>query len=407
MELTKADIRAAFLARQGVRYKSTWRTVHETIKNIAAVQIDTIAVVARSHHLTLRQRIPNYAPEDLWVALREHQLFEYLAHAACFLPIEDYPYYRPYIEEFHLRAHAWYRRRFEEYKETMTAVYERIRDEGPLGSRDFKDTDPKRVSGWWGWKPAKIALELLWSSGRIAVAERVGFQRRYDLTERIIPSKVLNRTVDPDDIWRFFLRRALDCLVVGTRNDIANYLGLRSYMFDSERNLKKQLDEKIQQLITEDAVVEVDLTDLSGHYYCLAQALPFIEEHTEKEAPSTLARFLTPFDSIVWDRKRVKQNFDFTLSLEAYLPKEKRTFGYYTMPILWKDQLIGRVDPKADRANKTLILRNIEVTSPYHESRASIDAIREEISLFMTFHDLDKLVVEQASPRALKNKLGR
>ncbi len=405
MELTKANICAAFLAQQGIRYQPQWRTVHEVLRNIAAVQIDTISVVARSHQLTLRHRIQNYAPENLWKALRERQLFEGWAHAACFLPIEDYPYYRPYIEEFQLRAHSWYRARYEKYKDTMTAVFERIQEEGPLGSRDFKDTGPKRASGWWGWKPAKIALELLWSCGKIAVAERVGFQRRYDLTERVIPSKILNQTVDPEKVWQFFLERALGCLVVGTRNHIADYLNLRSYMFDLERNKKQQLDEKIQQLVKEDSLVKVNVVEESEDYYCLANALPFIEEHKEQEAPPSLARFLTPFDNVVWDRKRVKQNFDFVFSLEAYLPKEKREFGYYGMPILWKDQLIGRIDPKADRANQTLILRNAEINTPHHKSREAMGAIREEISRFKVFHNLDKLVIEKASPNALKKQL--
>lgn len=405
MEFTKADICAAFLARQGVRYQSKWQTVQDAITNIAAVQIDTIAVVARSHHLTLRHRIEDYKPDTLWEALRLHQVFEGWAHAACFLPIDDYPFYRPFIEDFHVRAHAWYRRRYEKYQDTMTTVYERIRDEGPLGSRDFKDTQPGRVSGWWGWKPAKIALELLWSCGKIAVTERVGFQRRYDLTERVIPCNILNQSVDPQEVWRFFLQRALGCLVVGTRNDIADYLGLQSYMLNLQRNKKQQLDDKIQQLIKEDVVVKVDLEGVSEDYFCLARAVPFIDEHREQEAPADLARFLTPFDNIVWDRKRVKQNFDFDFSLEAYLPKEKRKFGYYGMPILWGDQLIGRIDPKADRANKTLILRNAEVTSPYKESREVLDAIREEIGRFLSFHDLDKLEIEKTSPKALKKQL--
>jgi uncharacterized protein YcaQ len=405
MELTKADTRAVFLAHQGIRYKPRWNTVPEVLTHIAAVQIDTIAVVARSHHLTLRNRIKNYHPDAVWEALRNHQIFEGWAHAACFLPIEDYPFYRPYIEEFPRRAHSWYQKRYEKYKDTMTAVYDRIRDEGPLGSRDFKDTQPGRVSGWWGWKPAKIALELLWSCGKIAVTERVGFQRRYDLTERVIPSDILDRRVDPQEVWRFFLQRALSCLVIGTRNDIADYLSLRSYMLDLERNKKQQLDEKLHQFVEEDTVVKVDLAGVSDDCFCLAQAVPFIHQHREREAPLDLARFLTPFDNVVWDRKRVKQNFDFTFSLEAYLPKEKRTFGYYGMPILWNDQLIGRIDPKADRANKTLIFRNVEIVSPYQESRDALDAVSEEIRRFMVFHKLDTLEIEKARPKALKVQL--
>ena len=287
----------------------------------------------------------------------------------------------------------------------MAGVYERIREEGPLGSRDFKDTKPGRAKGWWGWKPAKIALELLWSCGKIAVAERVGFQRRYDLTERVIPRKILNRSIDPQEVWRFFLQRALGCLVIATRNHIADYLSLRSYMLNLERNMKQQLGEKIQQLVKEDVVVKVDIEGESDDYYCLAKEMPFIDEHRERKAPSGLACFLTPFDSVVWDRKRVKQNFDFIFSLEAYLPKEKRKFGYYGMPILWSDQLIGRIDPKADRPNKTLILRNAEVISPFQESRDALAAIREEISRFMTFHNLDKLEIEKTSPKTLKKHL--
>lgn len=402
--VSSADIRAAFLFRQGLRRDPSWRSVHEAVSQIGAVQIDTIAVVARSHHLTLRHRVQNYDLEQLWTALRQRQLFEYYVHANCFVPIEDFPYLRHCMERFATHGFKWLRNTIPKYKDLMEAVHQQIKEEGPLTSRDFKD--PKhRSDGWWDWKPAKNALELLWWMGRIVVVDRIGFERCYDVTERAIPSKYLDRTVDVEEVWRYYLQRAIDCLTIATIDDIRDYFGFHTYSLDKKQSEKKTLAEKVEILLEEDTIVNVEVLDESSPHYALRDNLSLIEKTQNRTATLYCAWFLNPFDNIVWNRKRVRRLFDADVKLEAYLPAAKRQFGYYAMPILWNDRIVGRFDPKVDRKSNTLIFANLELTLSKEEKEHALEAIREELTRFMAFHACERLQIERAKPPQLRGSL--
>ncbi|MFX1563882.1 MAG: winged helix-turn-helix domain-containing protein [Promethearchaeota archaeon] len=403
-ELTSEGLRTAFLWRQGLREEPPWQSVYDATRQIAAVQIDTIAVVARSHHLTLRHRVNKYRAEQLWSALRSRQLFEYYAHGACLIPIEDYPYYRLSMDRFPTESSGWQLRLLKKYERVMETVYQRIKDEGPLASRDFQQPQHKG-NGWWDWKPAKIALDLLWQTGRLAVVERVNFQRHYDITERVIPSKYLKQTIDTDQVWRFFLQRVLEALVVATLDDVVGYFWFHTFCLDRKRTRKQTIVEKIQALIQEDKVIEMKSENKGGKYFLLPQSLSQIEKAAKNHVSKDKAFFLTPFDNVLWDRKRVQRFFGVDVKIEAYVPPPKRKFGYYAMPILWNNKIVGRLDPKADRKTKTLILQNLEITIPKKEREQALDAIQTEIHQFMQFHACDKLKIKQAKPALLKRRL--
>ncbi len=404
--LTTENICTVFLGHQGLREEPPWQSVQDAIRQIAAVQIDTIAVVARSHHLTLRHRVHKYEADMLWSALRNRQLFEYYAHGACFIPVEEYPYYRPSMERFQTHGSEWRREISKKYAKLIETVYQRISDEGPLASRDFQQPGHKG-SGWWNWKPAKIALELLWTSGRLAVAERVNFQRIYDITERVIPSKYLNKTIDTDQVWRFFLQRALGALVAGTLDDLLEYFWYHTFCLETKGTKKQTIAEKMKILIQEDKAIEIEEKDTGEKYYLLPNSLSQIEKGEQNPILKDKAFLLNPFDNILWNRKRVQRLFGADVKLEAYVPPGKREFGYYTMPILWNNQIIGRLDPKVDRKTNTLILRNLEITLAKKEREQALDAVKKEIQQFMQYHNCAKLQIQQAKPVLLKKKLAK
>jgi uncharacterized protein YcaQ len=294
------------------------------------------------------------------------------------------------MQRFPTRGYKWLRNSIPKYSGTMDSVYRRIQEEGPLASRDFKDPD-HRSGGWWNWKPAKIALDLLWWMGKIAVVNRFGFERVYDVVERAIPSKYLNQTVDISEVWRHFIKKAIDCLAVATISDIKNYFAFHIYALDKTQSEKTTLAEKVSILRNEDIAVEVDVQGDSEPHYSLSSNLSRLEKAKEQSAQRDHAWFLSPFDNALWDRKRVRRLFDVEVKLEAYVPQAKRKFGYYEMPILWNDRIIGRLDPKAVRKTKTLILENFEVTTTRNERRDASKAIRAELQRFQAFHGCESV----------------
>lgn len=398
-------IRAAFTIRQGLDDKPSWKTVPEAVHQIAAVQIDTISVVARSHHLTLRNRVRNYQPHQVWTALREGKVFEHFAHACCFVPIEEYPYYRHRMQRFPIHGNSWEKNLYTKHKGFMDTVEQRIRNEGPLSSKDFEDPSKKKRSGFWDWKPAKVALDLLWQTGRLAVADRIGFQRVYDLPERVIPSQFLDRHVDQDEVWRHFLERNLDCLVAGPAKDLSNYISFGNFALDLKGNRTKTLEEKVQILMQDDLVTQVDVPQSKFPYYVLTRNLPFIHKIQDRRSTSDRVWFLNPFDNALWNRARVQRLFDFEVKLEAYTPPAQRRFGYYVTPIVWQHQIIGRLDPKADRNSNTLIIQNLELTLPRKQQPAAILHIKQELERFKQFHTLEKIQITKTKPRILKSQL--
>jgi uncharacterized protein YcaQ len=354
-------LRAAFSIRQGLDDAPPWTTVQKAVQQIAAVQIDTISVVARSHHLTLRNRVQHYHPNQVWDALRNRQIFEHFAHACCFVPIEEYPYYRYRMERFPTFCANWEKSQLHKHKDLMNTIEARIRNEGPLSSKDFEDPSGKKRGGFWDWKPAKRALDLLWQTGRLSITERYNFQRIYDLPEHIIPSKYLDEHVDQDQVWRHFMERNLDCLVACTPRDLYKYIAYQNFALDIRRNRTKTMQKHLEILEQEDVVTKIEVLKTKGQYYALTRQLPFLHQVQDRRSSPSRAWCLTPFDNLLWNRQRVKEIFGINLKLEAYTPPQERKFGYYETPILWQHQLIGRIDPKADRATNTLIIQNMEV----------------------------------------------
>jgi len=193
--------------------------------------------------------------------------------------------------------------------------------------------------------------------------------------------------------------------VAGTLDDVLEYFWFHTFCLDKKATKKQTLAEKMQVLIQEDKIIEMKAEDTGEKYYLLPNSLSQIKNTEQKPPLKDKAFILSPFDNILWNRKRVQRLFGVDVKLEAYVPPEKREFGYYTMPILWNNQIIGRLDPKADRKTNTLFLRNLEITLAKKEREQALDAVQKEILQFMQFHACTKLQIQQAKPVQLKKKL--
>ncbi len=312
--------------------------VEAAVRRLGAVQLDSISAVDRAHRLTLSSRIGAYDETEVPGLLAAGRLFEYWAHEACLLPIELWPHCRRTMEgDGHWRI---YDRALREHGDLVRPVLDRIRAEGPLASRDFEGAGGR--TDMWDWKPAKAVLEALWDRGVLAIAGRNGFQRRYDLAERVIPPAVLTApTPDEDETLR-----TLTLLAVRARGALTEPAIREHWRLKGGR---ARLHRHVLALVDEGLLREVHPDDGGAPFYVDAAA-----ELDGEPAPPVL---LCPFDNVLWDRPLLERLFGFRHVIEVYKREPERKYGYYVLPLLAGDRIIGRADLKADRADGVLHVR--------------------------------------------------
>jgi uncharacterized protein len=312
--------------------------VETVIRRLGAVQLDSISTVDRAHRLTIASRIGAYDEKDLQALLGSGRVFEYWAHEACLLPIELWPHCRRTMEgRGHWRFHE---RALEEHGDLVEPVLERIRAEGPLGSRAFEGAGGK--TDMWDWKPAKLVLEALFDRGVLVVAGRQAFQRRYDLAAHVIPRAILDApTPDEDETLRTFALLAVRARGALTEPAIREHWRLKGG--------RARLHHHVLALVDEGLLREVPPDDGGPPFYVDAEA-----ELDGDPAPPVL---LCPFDNLLWDRPLLERLFGFRHLIEVYKREHERAYGYYVLPLLAGDRIVGRADLKADRAEGVLHVR--------------------------------------------------
>jgi uncharacterized protein len=332
------QIRRTIVGAQGFarRYRRADASdIEAAIRRLSAVQLDSISTVDRAHRLTLSSRIGAFDPEDVPKLLGAGRIFEYWAHEASLLPIELWPHLRTVMEG---RGHwGWHDRAFRDHPELFEPVLERIRAEGPLGSRDFEGSGGG--ADMWNWKPAKMVLEALWDSGQLVIAGRRSFQRLYDLTERVIPKDVLESPTPPEDeTLRTFALLAVRARGALTEAAIREHWRLKGG--------KARLHHHLLALVDDGQLREVHADDGGSPFYVDAE-----RELGGAAAPPVL---VSPFDNIVWDRSLLERVFGFRHVIEVYKREHERAYGYYVLPLLVGDRFVGRADLKSDRAEGVL-----------------------------------------------------
>ena len=240
----------------------------QVIEKLGYVQIDTISRVERAHHHTLWTRVPDYQSALLdELQAKDKRIFEYWGHEASYLPMRDYRFYLPRMRSFEDPHIGWHRNLLEKYRHLTPQILDRIHQEGPLSSKDFERPAGTKQGRWWDWKPAKTALELLFWQGKLMVVERRGFQRVYDLTERVLPAGVDTRYPDDEEYGQFLVHRALQSMAVAREREILKHLGGTSQPLISKR---------LHELLDKGEVVELELEgDKSTPYYALTKMLEY------------------------------------------------------------------------------------------------------------------------------------
>jgi uncharacterized protein len=389
LEVSVDAVRRLQLEKQGIGElpkRATKKSVEQTIERLNCVQIDTINVVERAHYFTLWTRLGQYRKEDLYsLAYEDRRIFEGWGHAMCYMPMDHYRYLITANKE---RAKSkvihtgWFSR---VDSDTVNVTLERVKNEGPLGSGDFEGKKPS--SGWWGWKPSKRALEALFSAGDLMVTRRDGFQRIYDLTERVLPSWVDASEPEEEERNRFFVTRTLGSLGATKPTDVKSYyhtwcvkLGLAT----------KEIQALLDGLVDEGAAARLSVKGLKTPYYCLAEDAPRLGE-LEKVWGYGGVRFANYFDSLLWHADRLEALFGFERALEVYLKPEQRKYGYFTTPILYGDRLVGRLDPKIDRKEKKLIVRGLWYEDGFKPDEEYQNEFEKTLEEFARFNGVEKI----------------
>lgn len=371
--------------------------IARTIEALGYVQIDTIAVVERAHHHTLWMRRPDYEPEMLdELQAQDRRVFEYWGHAASYLPMADYRFYLPRMDSFRAPVKSWEKYFIEKHEHLTGDVLERIQQEGPLSSKDFEPPPGTKRGDWWDWKPAKGALEVLFWRGELMVSERRNFQRVYDLTERVLPEDVDTRYPGDDELGHFLVRRALSAYGVAREKEI------REHIHAADKDV---ISQSLADMLDASEVIPVEIKGLDGaDYYALPE---MVEQSAGLERQSLHVCLLSPFDNLIIQRERIKNLFGFDYTLECYLPAAKRKYGYYSLPILWGEQFVGRLDPKAERKKKVLTVRNLVFEPQFQVNDEFLAEFERALTDFMHFNQCQSVEFENVSPKKVLKPLRR
>ena len=335
-------VRRLAIAAQGYAprgRRGTTADVDTAVRRLSCVQLDSISTVERSHRIALGSRVGTYPQQSVSTLLRTGRLFEYWAHEACLLPAEDWRLFRPAMTD---GGRRWYGQVDRTHPHLREHVLDEIRSRGPLGSRHFDGA--ARKGEMWGWKPAKQMLELLWNHGELVVAARDGFQRQYDLPERVLSRAVLEApTPREDERLRELALRAVSARGVLTERGVVEHWRLRGETAARAR-------EAVASLVA-DGLLERHSV-MEGGPAVLVPA----GTRLDVSAP-TASVLLSPFDNLLWDRPFALRALGFDHLIEVYKPAPQRRYGYYVLPLLWRDRIVGRADLKSERASGELVVK--------------------------------------------------
>jgi uncharacterized protein YcaQ len=374
------------------RRKATKADVLDTIRHMGMLQIDTIHVVARSPYLVLWSRLGDYRPEWLDQHLEEGRLFEYWAHEACFLPIEDYGLYRHRMLDPAAMGWKYSETWMREHADDVERVREQIRRHGPVRSSDFERTDGEK-GGWWEWKPEKRSLEVLFTAGELMIARRHNFQRIYDLAGRVHPSWDDSQMPALAEVRRQFVLRAVRALGLARAAWIPDYHRTRRPHHDPD------------QMAERGELLRARVEGWSDPVYIHPDHAAAAQQAARGELSATLTTLLSPFDPIVWDRRRALDLFDFDYRLECYTPAEKRRYGYFTLPILRRGLLVGRIDAKAHRRSGVFELKSVILEPGARTSDRFVRDIAGALVRCARWHACDRVTVAHAEPGSFRSQL--
>ncbi|HXC04923.1 MAG TPA: crosslink repair DNA glycosylase YcaQ family protein [Bacteroidia bacterium] len=387
MKLSNSEARRILLSSQELTGKNGSKGHAETLRtleNLGYVQIDTLSVVARAHHHTLWTRNGNYTEADLATLLEQKKIFEYWSHAASYLPMKDFRYSLVRKQMYAQGKKHW---SLQVDTKLKKHVLKRIEQEGGLQSKDFEHP-PKAPGSWYTWKPAKRALEQLFMEGKLMVASRKGFQKVYDLSERVIPPGTNTSLPSEEEYCRYLIEQALQSNGLMTAAEI-------SYL---QSHTRSGVVKQIKHLLQSGSLYEVKVND-GNVYYGLKKQMDCI---LSAKAKTNSVHILSPFDNLLIQRKRMSAFFGFDYVIECYIPEPKRKYGYFCLPVLDGLTFVARFDPKADRKTGLFHIKQWHSEPGWKAEPAFNEAFTQKLRAFASFSGCHTLVAGKGEPASLK-----
>jgi len=389
--IKNSDARKALMAMQGLslprKRRLTRRDLTDLINQLGYVQVDSINTVERAHHLILFARNQTYSHRQLRHLIeKDAALFENWTHDASIIPSDYFPYWISRFKRERGRLlERWRRWRREGFEEKLEDVLEHVRAGGPVMARQFSNARKKARYGWWDWHPSKTALEYLWRTGELAVTRREGFQKVYDLTERVIPACFRTEPPSTESLIEWACRGALDRLVFAAPSDIAAFWGSITTAEASawcERNSGTNC-------------IRVLVETADGSKPKLAYGRKDLPELLD-DLPSPLGqiRVLSPFDPLIRNRSRTKYLFDFRYRIEIFVPEPKRQYGYYVFPLLERDRFIGRIDMRHLREREVLNVKNLWLEPRFKMTQIRLAKLTAELDAICKFIGASRVVFQ-------------
>jgi uncharacterized protein YcaQ len=396
LEFSREAARTMLLAAQGLfslpERTATKGGVLGAIRRMGVLQIDSISVIARSPYLVLWSRIGAYEPIWLDELLAEGSIFEYWSHAACLIPIEDYGLYRRLMLARTGKSRAW----MEAHPDALERVMSRISEGGPVRSAEFVRTDGK-AGGWWEWKPEKRALEHLFAAGELMISHRENFNRVYDLRERVLehalPTWEDSLAPTEQEVRRTFALEAVRALGVAFARWVPDYF----------RMPKKGVAGLLEELAGEGSLLRATIEDEPAYVHPEHEGLAGQILHGGMR--SSLTTLLSPFDPVVWDRARALELFDFEYRIEVYTPAARRRYGYYSLPILHRGALVGRLDAKAHRKQGLFEVKAVHLEPDVAASDELASSIARALQDCAAWHETPEVLVRRSDPPELAEML--
>lgn len=370
------------LDRRPVRRRPTKAELLDTIRRLGCVQLDTISVVSRSHETVLWSRLGAFDVSMLAELYDpDHAITEYWAHAAAIIPIEMLPLFRKHMN-LHRTGGGWADE--PENRATMDRLLEAMETSGPLSSRDFDAPEGSRRAEAWEWygiKPERRALETLWTRGETVLRRRDGFRRVFDLPQRIVPDLWNGEPMPEEERFREFVTRAVRALGVATPRWTADY-----FRTGTPKHLPPRLAKDwLERLEDEGSAVRIEVPGIEEPTWMDASLLDRLDSMREGKGRPTLTTLLSPFDNLIWNRDRSETLWDYRYRLESYTPSHKRVYGYYSLTILHKGRILGRLDPSYDRRAKILTIRSLHLEPGVRISATIVKAIVGAIEDLLQF----------------------
>jgi hypothetical protein len=371
--ISKSDARKLFLHAQGLYghdFGKKKAGVLNLIEHLGYVQIDTISVIERAHHHTIFTRVKDYQKKHLDELMDEKLIFEYWSHAAAYLPMSDFRFSLPRKKLFADGKQHW----FKDKKPTQY-VYDRIKAEGALQSKDFEEK--KANAGWYEWKTTKQALEQLFMAGQLMVAGRKNFQKVYDLTERVLPSGINTKMPTEKEMAEHLILSAIRANGLVAQHEI-------SYL---RKGHKEPVQKTLKHLLKEGAITEIKLENIKEAYYSSHETISALD----KIKATKKVHILSPFDNAVIQRKRLQTLFDYDYVIECYVPAPKRVHGYFCLPILYGDRFVGRMDCKAERSSGEFLIQKLWLEEGFEPTDAFFKTLVKSIAEFSTFNNCENI----------------